>query len=475
MSLYILSTKKGGIFLSPSDPIWGQLLLQVVLISINAFFASAEIAVISLNEGKLRLAAEEGDRKSEQLLSLMANSAAFLSTIQVGITLAGFLASAFAADTFSDRLVSWLVNVRHWTAIPVGVLNNLCVVLITIILSYFTLVFGELVPKRIAMQRTDKVARAVCGFILVLGKILRPVIWLLSVSTNGVLRLVGINPSEDSQEVTEEEIRMMVDIGEESGTIEANEKEMIENIFEFNNTCAADIMVHRTDVAALWVDETTENIIRTIEETGLSRFPVYEENIDEILGTVSTREFLLNLRRAEPMPLRQLLRPAFCVPESVRADLLFREMQKKKVHMAIVVDEYGGTSGIVTLEDLLEEIVGNIYDEFDHEEEKELQQLSEDQWKIAGSVDLDTLSEALNVEFPDQEEFEFDTLGGLVFSQLTAIPPDGSQPEVECFGMHIKVLELTDHRVEWAQVTVLPKEENEDDEDKKSSKPKDKE
>jgi len=458
--------------LSPSDPIWGQLLLQVVLISINAFFASAEIAVISLNEGKLRLAAEDGDKKSEQLLSLIANSAAFLSTIQVGITLAGFLASAFAADTFSDRLVSWLVDVRHVTAVPVGVLNNICVVLITIILSYFTLVFGELVPKRIAMQRTDKVARAVCGFILVLGKFLRPVIWLLSVSTNGVLRLVGINPSEDSQEVTEEEIRMMVDIGEESGTIEANEKEMIENIFEFNNTCAADIMVHRTDVTALWVDETTDNIIQTIEETGLSRFPVYEENIDEILGTVSTREFLLNLRQPEPKPLRQLLRPAYCVPESVRADLLFREMQKKKIHMAIVVDEYGGTSGIVTLEDLLEEIVGNIYDEFDHEEEKELQQLSEDQWKIAGSVDLDTLSEALNIEFPDQEEFDFDTLGGLVFSQLTAIPPDGSQPEVECFGMHIKVLELTDHRVEWAQVTVLPKEEEEDNEEKKSSKEK---
>ena len=270
-----------------------------------------------------------------------------------------------------------------------------------------------------------------------------------------------IDPNAEEEQVTEEEIRMMVDIGEEKGTIEANEKEMIDNVFEFNNMTAEDCMVHRTDVTAIWVEDTPDEIVKTIEETGLSRFPVYNEDLDDVLGILFTRDYLLNLRAENPKPLRELLRPAYFVPESVQADVLFREMQTQKVHMAIVVDEYGGTSGIVTLEDLLEEIVGNIYDEFDPQAEQDIALVAENTWRVAGGVDLETLNEALKIELPTDEEY--DTLGGLIFSQLTSIPKDGATPEMDCFGLHIKVEEIKERRVEWALVSKLqqsdPKEQ----------------
>lgn len=439
------------------DPIWSQLLLQVVLIAVNAFFAATEIAVISLNENKLRKQAEEGDGKAAQMLKMVEQPAGFLSTIQIGITLAGFLGSAFAADNFASKIVRYLVDEVQLTAIPEHVLNTLSVVVITIILSYFTLIFGELVPKRVAMQKSDQVARAVCGIINGISKVVKPVVWLLSASTNGVLRLMRIDPNAEDEQVTEEEIRMMVDIGEEKGAIETNEKEMIDNIFEFNNMTAEDCMIHRTDVTAIWVEDTPDEIVKTIEETGLSRFPVYNEDLDDVLGILFTRDYLLNLRAENPKPLRELLRPAYFVPESVQADVLFREMQTQKVHMAIVVDEYGGTSGIVTLEDLLEEIVGNIYDEFDPQAEQDIALVEENTWRVAGGVDLETLNEALKIELPTDEEY--DTLGGLIFSQLTSIPKDGATPEMDCFGLHIKVEEIKERRVEWALVSKLQQSE----------------
>ena len=248
-------------------------------------------------------------------------------------------------------------------------------------------------------------------------------------------------------------IRMMVDIGEEKGAIQAGEKEMIENIFEFDNMTAGDVMIHRTDMVMLWVDDTAEEIAQTIESSGLSRFPVYEEDADDIIGILNTRDWLLNARKASPRPVRELLRPAYFVPESVRTDKLFRDMQSRKIHLSIVVDEYGGTAGLVTMEDLLEEIVGNIYDEFDPQEDQEIIALGDNRWRIAGSAELDDVAEALDMEFPEDEESE--TLGGLVFAQLNVIPEDGSHPEVELYGLHIRVEELTDRRVEWATVTKL--------------------
>lgn len=436
-----------------SDPIWPQLLLQLVLIMLNAYFAATEIAVISLNENILRRQAEDGDKKAARLLKIVETPTRFLSTIQIGITLAGFLGSAFAADNFASRIRDWAVVKWQLDASAAAAVNTLAVVLITIILSFFTLVLGELVPKRVAMQKAEQVARFTCGVVSGLAAVMRPLIWLLTVSTNGMLRLLHIDPNAEEDQVSEEEIRMMVDIGEEKGAIESGEKEMIENIFEFNNMTAEEVMIHRTDVVMLWARDSDEEIVRTIRETGLTRFPVYEEDADDIVGILNTRTYLLNAREAQPKPLRELLTPAYFVPESVRTDALFRDMQAKKIHMAIVVDEYGGTSGIITMEDLLEEIVGNIYDEFDPQDEQEIVPLGENQWRIAGSADLEEVAEALGVELPEDEEY--DTLGGLVFAQLAVIPEDGSHPEVDVCGLHIRVEELSDRRVEWATVSRL--------------------
>ncbi|MCI8699564.1 MAG: HlyC/CorC family transporter [Oscillospiraceae bacterium] len=429
------------------------MILLAVLILINAFFAAAEIAVISLSETKLRRQAEEGDKKAEKLLKLTQTPDHFLSAIQIAITLAGFLSSAFAADSFSDPLVKWLVEERGVTALDPAALNDLMVVLITIVLSYFSLVLGELVPKRIAMKKTEWVARSTVGAVSVVAAVFRPVIWLLSKSTNGALRLLHIDPRADQEDVSEDEIRMMVDLGEERGAIETSEKELIENIFEFNNTTAEDVMVHRTDMVMVWVEDTHEDVLDTILASGRSRFPVCREDADHIVGILNTRDFLLNAQEAEPKPLAELLRPAYFVPESVRTDVLFRDMQGKKVHMAIVVDEYGGTSGLVTMEDLLEEIVGSIYDEFDPVEEQEIEEMEPGVWKVSGSCGLERVAQALEVEFPGEEQS--DTLGGLVFAQLSVIPEDGAQLEVDACGLHIQVLSFVDRRVDQALVSRL--------------------
>ena len=445
------------------DPLL-PIIVLVILIFINAFFAAAEISVISLSEAKLKKQAEEGDKKAKKLLKLMQTPDRFLSAIQIAITLAGFLSSAFAADSFAGPLTNWLREDLGFTAIPAGTLNTIMVILVTIILSYFSLVLGELVPKRLGMKKTEKVARATVGVVSAVAKVFRPLIWFLSKSTNAVLRLMGIDPKAEEEEVSEDEIRMMVDLGEEQGAIEATEKELIENIFEFNNTTAEDVMVHRTHMVMVWIDDTHEDIINTIKESGMSRFPVYEEDADDIIGILSTREYLLNAQLPHPKALRDLLRPAYFVPESVRTDVLFRDMQSKKVHLSIVVDEYGGTSGLVTLEDLLEEIVGNIYDEFDPQEEKDIEQLEENLWKVSGSCPLDLVAEALDIEFDEDEES--DTLGGLVYTQLSMIPKDGTQLEVDACGLHIKVTDISERRVEWALVSKLaPVDEDGDDEE----------
>jgi putative hemolysin len=436
-----------------SGDIWGQLLIQFLLILLNAFFASTEIALLALNENKLARAAEEGDKKAAKLLKILESPTGFLSTIQIGITLAGFLGSAFAADAFASLLTGWL-KASVFPGASLSLLNTLSVIVITLILSYFTLVLGELVPKRIAMKNPEKVARFSCGTVYFLSKIFKPITWFLSVSTNGVLRLFGIDPHEDPEEVSEAEIRLMVDIGEEKGAIESTEKEMIENIFEFNNMTAEDIMIHRTDMEVIWLDDAHEEIVRRIEETGLSRFPVCNEDADDIVGLLSTREYLLNAQSEEPKPLVEILRTAYFVPESVHTDVLFRNMQAQKIHMAIVVDEYGGTSGLITMEDLLERIVGNIYDEFDPQEEHDIYHLSENFWRIAGGAELEEIVKELGVTLPEDEEY--DTLGGLIMDSLEEIPDEDEKPIIETHGLRIEILEIKDRRIEWALVSLLP-------------------
>lgn len=443
-----------------SDPWGGPLLLQLILILVNGWFAATEVAVLAMNDARLRRQADEGDRVAEQLIKLTEAPNQFLSTIQVCITLAGFMGSAFAASRFAPRLAAAIQGAG--AAMDPALLNTLCLLAVTLILSYVTLVLGELVPKRVAMQHPEKTARMTCGVLRFCSVLFRPVVWLLSVSTNGILRLLGIDPKAEPEEVTEEEIRMMVDMGGETGAIEETEKEMIENIFEFNNLSAEDVMTHRTDVTSIWVGDDRETILKTIMESGLSRFPVYDEDMDDIIGVLSTRSFLLNTHAAEPCTLRELIREAYFVPETVQADVLFRDMQKKKIHMAVVVDEYGGMSGIVTMEDLLEEIVGNIYDETDPQAEAEIIRVNENTWRISGAAALEDVAEALDIELPLEEEY--DTLGGLIFSQFTTIPQDGSTPEVDVDGLHIQVERIEDHRVESALVTEIPRDEAEEEE-----------
>ena len=430
------------------DSIPQQLLLQVILILVNAFFAMTEIAVISLNAGKLRMMAEEGDRSAPKLLKMVEEPSGFLSTIQIAITLSGFLGAAFAGDAFAEVLTDWLLGLG--VGLPASVLNTVSLVAVTIILSYFTLVFGELVPKRIAMQKPMQVAKISCGVVRGIAAILRPAVWLLSVSTNGLLRLMRLSTKAEEETVTEEEIRMMVDLGEARGTIEREEGEWIDNVFDFGESMARDLMTHAGDVTAFPADAEDQEILQAIRKTGLSRYPVYDGDLNHVLGILNARVFLLDRAGDHPRPLRELLQSAYFVPDTLNAATLLRDMQSRKVHIAVVIDEYGDTAGIVTMEDLLEEIVGNIYDEFDPSEPAEIEEVSPGVWRVSGGADIEEVAEALDVDLP--EDLEFDTLGGLVFSQLHTIPQDGPVPDVEACGLHVHVDQVDGFRIVSATV-----------------------
>ena len=436
-----------------------QLLLQVILIAINAFFAMTEIAVISLNATKLKKMEEDGDKVATRLLRMVEHSTSFLSTIQIGITLAGYLGSAFAADSFSDGLTSWLYNTVGFQVLSYQALNSVSVVIITIILSYFTLIFGELVPKRIAMQKSMQVAKIASSVITALATVMRPVIWFLTFSTNTVLKLLRLKTTSEEETVTEEEIRMMVDLGEERGTIDSDEGEWIDNVFEFGETTVREAMTHVSELVAIPVDATQDEITKVIRESGRSRIPVYAKNLDDILGILNAREFLLERGEGGDKLPERLIRPAYFVPETLRAATLFKDMQQKKQHIAVVVDEYGQTSGIVTMEDLLEEIVGSIYDETDPAEELPITQIEDGVWRALGSAELDEIADAMDIEFP--ENLDFDTLNGLVFSQLNNIPKDGTVLDLQAYGLDIHVERIARRRVVSATLRKLAEEPGE--------------
>lgn len=426
------------------DSVPQQILLQVILIFINAFFASTEIAVISLNSTKLKKMAEEGDKTARRLLKLVEEPAGFLSTIQIGITLAGFLGSAFAADNFSQYLVDWVYNGLGFKGIPVSVLDTLSVIVITIILSYFTLILGELVPKRIAMQKPYEVAKISCGVVSAVAFIMRPVVFFLSLSTNAVLRLLRMKTEAEEESVTEEEIRMMVDLGEEKGVIDEDEKEWIQNVFAFDDTPVREIMTHSTDVVFISVHAHEEEILETVRSSGKSRFPVYDKDFDDIVGVLYARDYFMADEDSRK-DFQTMLRAAYFIPESISADKLFKDMQTKKIHFAVVVDEFGQVSGIVTMEDLLEEIVGNIYDEYDASEKKELEKLSETVWRVNGECDIESLSEELGVT--SLESPDYDTVGGFIFSRLHTIPKDGTTFDINFDSLVFHVTEIENRRI----------------------------
>ena len=438
-----------------------EILLQIILILVNAFFAGTEMAVVSLNSTKLRKLQEEGDKTAGKLLKMVEDSSAFLSTIQVAITLAGYLGAAFAGENFAPVLSNWLYNDLGFQVLPQAALNNVAIIIITIILSYFTLVFGELVPKRIALQKSYEFAKMACGVIRGMAFVLRPVIWLLSVSVNGVLRLLRLKVEAEEENVTEDEIRMMVDLGGEKGAIDEDEQEWIQNVFDFGDISVREAMTPRSDMDALDIESTDEEIMEMIQESGHSRFPVYEESVDTVLGILNARDYLLDRGTGKKTPLKDLLRSAYFVPETIKADSLFKEMQKEKVHIAIVVDEYGGTEGIITMEDLLEEIVGNIYDEFDKAEQPEIEPLSENQWRVTGSVPISTLVDDLDLPLPESDDY--DTLGGMIVTRLNAIPKDGEQLDMEVNGVELHVEKIEDHRIESVLLRWTPPKKDSDE------------
>lgn len=421
-----------------SDSILPQLLLQLVLIAVNALFAATEIAVISLNETKVRRMAEGGDRKAAKMLRMVTEPTGFLSTIQICITLAGFLGSAFAADNFSDKFVNWLINDCEVSGVSPSALDTISVIIITLVLSYFTLVLGELVPKRIAMKRPEGIARAVSGLMIAMTAALRPIIWLLTVSTNGVLRLCGIDPEDNAEEVSEEEIIMMLDEGEEAGSIESGEKELIKNVFSLNDTTAEDVMVHRSQVAFLKRDDARTTLLNEIAESGYSRFPVYGENIDDIVGILYAKTYLTAQSRGERCEMKDFLMPPRFVHASTHINRILLDMQREHAHMAVVVDDYGGVIGIITLEDILEELVGEIWDESDEVIEN-IRERSDGSYDINGSTRLSDMCESIGCSI----DSETDTVGGWVTEMLGGIPESGES--FECGGMHVTV-ESTDKR-----------------------------
>ncbi|HHW70111.1 MAG TPA: HlyC/CorC family transporter [Clostridiales bacterium] len=427
-----------------------EILVLFILIMLNGFFAASEIALISLNDNKIKAMAEEGDKKAIQINNLLKEPSKFLATIQIGITLAGFLASAFAADTFAEKLV-YLIKSTGITISEVW-LRNISVIFITLILSYITLVFGELVPKRIAMKKAEAIAEFVVGPISSLFIITSPFVKLLSLSTNFFVKLFGIDPYEEDDIITEEEIRMMIDMGEEKGTIDYIEKEMLNNIFEFDDKTVTDIMTHRTDIVAIPIEASLADIVELINKEGFTRFPVYEEGIDNIVGILHAKDIIKHIDidkiRGTNFEVRDLIRPPYYVPSSKKTDELFRELQRNKVHMAIIIDEYGGTAGIVTMEDLIEEIVGNILDEYD-EEEKNFEKQDENTFIINGTVNLEVVGDFFDVKLPVDE---YETLSGFIIGQLGMIPQEGEQPEIEYNGLIFKVEEVEEKRIAKVKV-----------------------
>lgn len=445
-----------------TDP--GSIILQIVilfaLIFVNAFFSMSEMAIVTLNDNKIDKMAEQGNKKAKQIKKLTENTSSFLSTIQIGVTLAGFLTSATAAQSFAGMLANAIAKTPVIEFIPLGVISGFSTVVITLVMSYFSLVLGELVPKKIAMHKPEKMAFMAAPILTFVAKVTNPIVKFLALSTNGVLRLMGIDPHADEETVTEEEIRMMVDVADEKGVIEEVQKEMIENIFEFDDIDVADIMTHRTDMVCIDDDEPLSEAVKLSIEHGFSRIPVYEEDPDDIVGIIYIKDFLKYVGSTLPKTktVKDMMRPAYYVPETKRCGELFTEMTEKRVQMAVVVDEYGGTAGIVTLEDLIESIVGNIQDEYDQEDE-EISIINETTFTVDGITDIEEVEEHIGKTFP---EGDYDTIGGYIISVLGFLPQDGEMNEVTFENVKFTVLNVEERRIGKVKVEILPVEEKEE-------------
>ncbi len=430
-----------------------MILLQVVLIGLNAVFACAEIAVISMNDNKLAKMAADGDKRAVKLVALTSQPARFLATIQVAITLSGFLGSAFAAENFSGVLVDWLVGLG--VTIPVGILDSVAVIFITIILSYFTLVFGELLPKQIAMRKAESLALGLATLISTIAKIFAPLVSFLTFSTNTALRVVGIDPNVEEDNVSEEEIRMMVDVGSEKGTIDHEERTFIQNVFEFDDLSADEIITHRTEVLMLDLNDSAEEWKEIIYTSRYTLYPICDGTADRIVGILNSKDYFRIENKTKENIMRDAVKAPYFVPDTVKADTLFRNMKKGRHTLAIVMDEYGGMSGIITINDLVEQLVGELRNEPDEAEEEPIKRIGENMWEILGCALLENVSEQLGVALNGEE---FETFNGFILYEIGSIPEEGASIELEVSGLHISEAKIVNHQVEKALVRVKDNE-----------------
>lgn len=433
-----------------NDSIVSLLLIQIILIALNAVFASAELAVLSVNESKINRLAEHGSKKARRLRNLLKEPAKFLSTIQIAITLSGFLGSAFAADGFSDPLVDWLVGLG--VTLSRNTLDTLSVIFITLVLSYFTLIFGELVPKRIAMKKSEALALKVSGIVSGISVLFKPIVWLLSVSTNAVLRMLGIDPNETEEQICEEDIRMMVETGGESGAIDKDEQTFIQNVFEFDDLSVGEILTHRTDLTMLWLEDTDETWEKVICNSSFSRYPVCDGSPDRVVGVLNAKVYLREKDKSRDNIMCSALEPAYFVPETVKADVLFRNMKQTHNTFAVVLDEYGGLTGVVTIQDLIEELVGDLQENHSILEtaEPQIRQLDCDTWEISGNAELDEIEREIGVTFDTEY---INTFTGYIFDRLKGIPDDGqTNIELKLDNISVTIKEIKDHQVVLAEI-----------------------
>ncbi len=440
-----------------------MLLFQVILIALNAVFACAEIAVLSVSETKLQKMAEEGNRRARRLVKLTKQPARFLATIQVAITLAGFIGSAFAADNFAPYVDDLFLK------IGVSIPESLTMIIITLILSYFTLVFGELVPKRLAMRKAESISLGLSLPLAFIAAVFAPIVWFLTISTNGILRLCGVDPNKNEEEVSEEDILMMVDAGNQTGAIDSTEHEIIQNIFEFDDLTAGEISTHRTDVVMLWVEDSLEVWDEIVHSNRFTCYPVCRESQDNIIGILNAKDFFRidsHLRTKEKV-MKLAVKPPYFVPEGVKADVLFRNMKTSHHKFAIVIDEYGGMAGIITMMDLLERLVGDIASDDEQQpgadRDDSIVQLEDGTWRIPGTASIDDVQKELGITIESEDS---DTFGGLVFAELGTIPADGTTCEVTVEGLSVQIVKVEDHQLDTAIVTILPPETEEDDKDR---------
>ena len=418
-----------------------QMIILAILILLNAYFAASEIAFISLNDAKIEKQAREGNKKAKQIEAMLKSPSKFLATIQIGITLAGFLSSAFASDAFAEKLAPSLYTLMPFFSLAVW--KSISIIIITIILSFFTLVFGELVPKRLAMKHYEKISFATIGVIRMISIITSPFVKLLTFVTNTISKIFGVGESDEG-EVTEEEIKMMIDQGEEKGTIKEEEKELINNVFEFNDITVSEIMRHRKDIFAVDINISNEELVQELIDSQYrySRIPVYDETIDEIKGILYIKDVMKNINNKD-VKVKDLVKDAYFVSQSRLINEVFKELQKHKMQMAIILDEYGGTAGIITMEDILEELVGDIYDEYD-KEEKDFEKIDENTYILSGSMPIYDVNKLLDAKIP---EGDYDTISGYLQEELGRIPEDEEKPIIETDTVTYKIEQYEDKRI----------------------------